>query len=1034
MQVTQDRRLIAELVMDLDKNIQGVLPEAIINQYAPVIKKTFKSVMDEFAKGRMFQSVTSGTQQSLAYDLTGISKKVAANIEKAFTMKLGEALEASIGDNSAYGIASQIVKGLNVVTGAGGAQAFGGSFIKNRIVDTITIQKGAVLKQQIDKLNRELKGQGSLFYETPSTYNFSALHTGRMISSEGVAANTLDYIKAAVSQAEMRGVANEVVNKTAELDKRGRATGLVTERQIRGSMGGFAKARIQELIGQGMGKAQAKALVATPAEQDALRHMALESILGGQNYASGNQVRNLPPFLRNIATLIKSAQASEAKASGDAAYFAGRKTVADLKVAALKENAKEEAYMQQLEEFKRNGTPLSSGAIRFFEQNFELDNGEALSSKAIANTKRMLTVRRANLSLAQQIMADKDRYGSDSPEVKWARDTLRQDKDLRRGGGLLGRVFGGLPPALIPIIAGVQLIGKLVGFINATVDKIYKAIDQTTGKAREQQQAVDALGITQPQLQWAESMKNAYGFNFTGAYTQTAKSLSDIISNPGGVESFITAMGLQGNTAAIGAVLRQSMSQGDTVTATHGAIAGALANALEGKSIYGGNVTPEQALLQWKQQLEKYTGSENAVLLGQMFTQAKLMSPESRTDLMQQIRQGNVNDAIAMVANSAGSAGIVGMAAASDVMRDGLAAMGRALSTEAENYKSELGEVRKQMSLTWGQTFSDLKRFKEGLALGFMHFAAGTVSSVTEASSNAEKYQRNREIIAQAEVLKRQNEAVISNVLEGEGSVLSNLGDKASLFKRHVNIGASTGDYNEAFRELFNIASTNGLDAYQIDQLVAYMGAVATITEADKAIAQATKFNAKGANGGRVKLALGGDIKTIAANAVMAVEQSGYATLNEYAQAPAPSGGYSGGASFEQDMRNRDIQYRSMLITLGLNPDDPKSKYKFNQQLALGGMVSSGFNMGSDMAQVIKDAATEGFKASASDIKIKDGVLRIEFDDPNTGRSRSIEQTVGAVYGSVGNLAGVSTPNLGNVTEQVKVSTGRQLNAYSRSR
>lgn len=763
-----------------------------------------------------------------------------------------------------------------------------------------------------------------------------------------------------------------VKSKTKELEDRQKATDKFTRKRINVTKGGLTRARINQLIAQGMTRAQARAEVRTPAEQEQLYNDALEAVLGGKNYASAGQVRNLSPELRVVQNAIRGAQASEAKI-GDAAPFLERQTVADLKVRALKENAKEAEFMRQYQAYKNYGTPMSNAARRYFEQNADKDSGAALAAKTQALARRSFVVRKANVALAKDILSKKSQYGRRSSEVRWARDVMRRERDLKRGGGAFGRIFGGLPPALVPLILFVQLIAKILGTINETLNKVYKIVDQATGKARERQQEIDAVGLTQSQSRWAESMNRAYGYNFSGAYAQTAKSLSDIVSGEGGVENFITAMGLQGNMAGIDEVIKKSMSQGNTVAVTHAAIAGALMNSIEGKSLFNptASVSPEQALLEHKQRLEKYVGAENATLLGQLFTQYKSLSKEQQAQIRSDYTEGK--DIVKTIADTTGAAGIVAASAASTQMMEGLSEMGKMLKTQKDLYESDFTSIREQASLTWGQTASAWQQFTQNLKKGAAHLLTGTTSSVTEASSDAAKYSANKEHAIAARRLAEEQTPII-RMIETQG-VLGGTKLKGNRWAEDlINTDWTDRKGVQGAWELYYSELALNLNEQEQNELMSYMYARTVQAQALKKAKEAESANEKD----KPKFIIDADEETIIATAYMLLEQAGFATNKRW------------GIGSEEAMPIKSV--------LGLEGETADKTWA--KDLESSARLSGAVSYGADLKTVLDAAAAAGYTGTTQEVKVdvQAGKMYIEFDDPNTGRRRVESKNLGVSW------------------------------------
>lgn len=784
-----------------------------------------------------------------------------------------------------------------------------------------------------------------------------------------------------------------VKSKTKELEDRQKATDRFTRKRINVTKGGLTRARINELVNAGMTRAQARAQVRTPEEQEQLYNDALEAVLGGKNYASAGQVRNLSPELKVVQNAIRGAQASEAKL-GDAAPFLERKTIADLKAQALKEDTKEAEFMRQYQAFKDYGTPMSNAARRYFEQNADKDNGAALAAKTQALARRSFVVRKANVALAKDILSKKSQYGRKSPEVRWARDIMKRERDLKRGGGAFGRIFGGLPPALIPILAGVQLIAKLAGFINETLNKVYKIIDQTTGKARERQQEIDAVGLTQSQSRWAESVNRAYGYNFTGAYAQTAKSLSDIVSGEGGVENFITAMGLQGNMAGIDEVIKKSMSQGNTVAVTHAAIAGALMDAVEGKSLYSTSpVSPEQALLERKQQLEKYVGAENATLLGQLFTQYKSLSKEQQASIRNSYASGE--DIVKTIADTTGAAGIVAASAASTQMMEGLSEMGKMLKTQKDLYESDFTSIREQASLTWGQTASAWQQFTQNLKKGVAHLLTGTTSSVTEASSDAAKYSANKEHAIAARRLAEE-QAPIIRMIETQGVLGTKL--KGNRWAEDlINTDWTDRKDVQGAWELYYSELASNLDEQEQNELMSYMYARTVQAQALKKAKEAESANEKD----KPKFIIDADEETIIATAYMLLEQAGFATNKRW------------GIGSEEAMPVKSV--------LGLEGETADKTWA--KDLESSARLSGAVSYGADLKTVLDAAAAAGYTGTTQEVKVdvQAGKMYIEFDDPNTGRRRIESKNLGVSWYDEHTNRGSSTGDYNEAVNALQV-------------
>lgn len=821
-----------------------------------------------------------------------------------------------------------------------------------------------------------------------------------------------------------------VKSKTKELEDRQKATDRFTRKRINVTKGGLTRARINQLIAQGMTRAQARAEVRTPAEQEQLYNDALEAVLGGKNYAGAGQVRNLSPELHTIQNAIRGAQASEAKL-GDAAPFLERKTIADLKGQALKEDAKEAEYMRQYQAFKDYGTPMSNAARRYFEQNADKDGGAALAAKTQAMARRSFVVHKANVSLAKDILSKKSQYGRKSPEVRWARDVMRRERDLKRGGGAFGRIFGGLPPALIPILAGVQLIAKLAGFINETLNKVYKIIDQTTGKARERQQEVDALQLSQARGQWAESMKNAFGYNFTGAYTQTARGLSDIISGEGNTERFIEAMALQGSNTGIRLGINQALNAKDTVGTTHAALAAFISNTASGISTLG-KTTSDQAYLANKQQLEKYVGADTATLAGQLYTQYKSMSAVQKAQAEKLLSAGDVTGYVDLIANSTGAAGVVAMTAASTQMTDALSSMSKMLNDEKEQYQKSFEEIRNQTALTWGETTNNLKGFSNQLKLSWGHLVNGTFSSVSENSSDAEKYRRNKQLAFDAAGFITENKDILTML---EGGVLATLPAYATESFRKYAASSDKQMTEQAWGEIFKLTNAYGLNEQQQNELVAYMNAQANIRNAQDVINEVKKQNAK--NKG-IHLVANGSLDTIQATSEMQLEQAGYDAVNYtfgekaydmltgglagasemlmlslltggLGAVPMAFAGAVAGANMnyqQSKARNAQITGGAQVSALNLDPNDPESYKAFARNLGVAGLTSSGVDYAASLVEVIKAAASAGYSATVQEVKlnIQDGKLFIEFDDPNSGRRKTVDTPVRGWYSGVNSL------------------------------
>ena len=821
-----------------------------------------------------------------------------------------------------------------------------------------------------------------------------------------------------------------VKSKTKELEDRQKATDRFTRKRINVTKGGLTRARINELVNAGMTRIQARAQVRTPEEQEQLYNDALEAVLGGKNYASAGQVRNLSPELKVVQNAIRGAQASEAKL-GDAAPFLERKTIADLKAQALKEDTKEAEFMRQYQAFKDYGTPMSNAARRYFEQNADKDNGAALAAKTQALARRSFVVRKANVALAKDILSKKSQYGRKSPEVRWARDIMKRERDLKRGGGAFGRIFGGLPPALIPILAGVQLIAKLAGFINETLNKVYKIIDQTTGKARERQQEVDALQLSQARGQWAESMKNAFGYNFTGAYTQTAKGLSDIISGEGGTEQFITAMALQGSNTGIAKGINQALNAKDTVGTTHAALAAFISNTAAGLTTLG-KTSSDQAYLANKQQLEKYVGADTATLAGQLYTQYKSMSASQKAQAEKLLSAGDVTGYVDMIANSTGAAGVVAMTAASTQMTDALSSMSKMLNDEKEQYQKSFEEIRNQTALTWGETTNNLKGFSNQLKLSWGHLVNGTFSSVSESSSDAEKYRRNKQLASEAAGFIKENESILTTLDSG---VLSTLpASEIASFKKYA-LSGNKQDTEQAWGEIFRLTNAYNLNEQQQNELVAYMNAQANIRNANKVIKDVEEQNRK--NKG-IHLVANGALSTIQATSEMQLEQAGYDAVNYtfgekaydmltgglagasamlmlslltggIGAIPMGLAGFVAGANMnyqQQKAKNNYITSVPQVQALNLDPNDPESYKSFARNLAVAGLTSSGVDYASALTEVLNAASAAGYSATVQEVKlnIQDGTLSIEFDDPNSGRRRTVDTPVRGWYSGVNSL------------------------------
>lgn len=804
-----------------------------------------------------------------------------------------------------------------------------------------------------------------------------------------------------------------VKSKTKELEDRQKATDKFTRKRINATKGGLTSARINQLIAQGMTREQARAEVRTPAEQEQLYSAALEAVLGGKNYASAGQVRNLSPELRTIQNAVRGAQASETKIGG-AAPFLERQTVADLKVQALKENAKEAEFMRQYRAYKADGTPLSPAARRFFEGRSDLDGGEMYVAKHRRSLERGWLVHNANVATAKNILANKSKYGRKSAEVRWANNIMRREKNLRRGGGLIGRVFGGLPPWLIPVLVGIHLIGKLAGFINDTLNKIYKIVDGITAKAREQQQAQDALGISQSRVKWADSMKNAFGYNFAGAYTATARGLSDIESHEAGTEGAIKAMALMGSSAGIDTTIEQALTGKDTVKATHAALAAFVTGTANGDT-YLGKQNSAQAYLTNYSQLEKGFGADTAVLAGQLYTQYKAMSEEQKAAANAYLQRGDLTGFVDAVANSTGGAGIVGMANASSELQSGLSEMSKMLKDQAQQYKDSFDEIRNQTALTWGDTVSTWQNFKNQFKLFAAHTFNGTYGSITEASSDAQKKAKNEENeLAAANLIKEQEALIQWSENKGVlGTTLANDKGRSKFIKLSQG---DEGDREKAWAYLYSMAYNNNLSAQEVNELISYMYAQNVKITAREAIKKINKQNKKDKG---VGLVVDADVDTIKAKAAHNVEQAGMDAGNYTFWERFRDGafyGYAGLAIGDMQAQNAYAVQRKVLGTEGEKDSDKQ----WHRDLSVGRRVSGAVHYLENVKVVLDKAAAAGYTATSQEVKVdvQAGKMYIQFDDPVSGRNRIVETPLTSVYSEHTNY-GASTGNYNEAVNQM---------------
>lgn len=993
---------------------------------------------------------------------------------------------------------SNVIRYLNV---AQNGQTYSPApMIRNQRAEVVELDKSELSETSFNRIRRKGKGGASLAEKTDTGYRFETPYGMRVKDDMGHTQRSVSYIRNLVLEAvqneadEAQRVRNEedalliqyskyTPQQIAQFTDAERKKKLSEARKIRGynirantpldnlkeqskakiresktktaanslafqeeydSIRGLLEAaELQQLQSSGMSQSDIQKHFADPFTQARLEHKAQEQFFNS-NLSAASSVIATSPALQQLSTDVKGTIKAETHAGN--AYWIARKREAQLKAQAVDERAKLDFYEKERQAYQLNGTPMSGAARRYFESNPDADGGTMYLAKHKSMLERNWMVRNADVSTAKSIMANKGKYGRRSAEVRWARDTLRRDRELRRGGGLMGRVFGGLPPWLIPVLAGVQLIGKFVSFINDTLNKIYKIIDGTTAKARAEQESQDSLMLNQSRVRWADSMKNAFGYNFTGAYTSTARGLSDIESHAAGTEGAIKAMALMGSSAGIQSTIEQALTDKDTVKATHAALAAFVSGTASGDT-YLGKQSPAQAYLTNYAQLEKGFGSETAVLAGQLYTQYKSLSGDRKSAVDQYLNRGDLTGFIDALANSTGAAGIVSTANASGDLQEGLSEMSKMLKDQSEQWKSELDTIRQQTALTWTETTTSWKNFIQGLKKEAGHILTGTYGSVTEASSDAAKFQKNKENRAEAEQLMAQEQAVVK-MLEGSGTLKEF--EKEAEVKKIVGANyAKSGAREDAWGALFQLAARKKLSDQQLREVVSYMNARNTVEKARETIKQIDEANSKSEN---IKLVTSGDTATIKANAEMWTEQSGidatkYTNL-EALQDMLTGGGwgalgglllalgaapFTAGASVlaaaplaaamgvagantgnvagnQKASREQNIQAEA----LGLTPEQAQEylSHQFKRTLEIGKLVSGGgTDWGEDASLLIQQAANEGYVATVQDIKVdvNAGKMYIEFDDPNSGRRRVLDRSLSAnYYDNIGNK-GAST-------------------------
>lgn len=778
-------------------------------------------------------------------------------------------------------------------------------------------------------------------------------------------------------------------------------------------------AEMQNLAQSGMSPADIQKHMASPDVQEYIRHKAEEQSYGS-NLSAASQMLASSPVQQQRKTDVQGALKAEEHAKN--AYWITRKREAQLTAQATDEEAKENFYIKQYQAYKANGTPLSPAARRFFEGRSDLDSGEMYLAKNRRSLERGWLVHNSNVATARNILANKSKYGRNSAEVRWANNIMRREKNLRRGGGLIGsvfggligRVFGGLPPWLIPVLAGVQLIGKLAGFINDTLNKIYKIVDGTTAKAREQQQAQDALGISQSRVKWADSMKNAFGYNFAGAYTATARGLSDIESHEAGTEGAVKAMALMGSSAGIDTTIGQALTGKDTVKATHAALAAFITGTANGDT-YLGKQNSAQAYLTNYSQLEKGFGADTAVLAGQLYTQYKAMSKEQKAAANAYLQRGDLTGFVDAVANSTGGAGIVGMANASSELQSGLSEMSKMLKDQSQQYKDSFDEIRNQTASTWGYTASAWQNFTNQIKLFAAHTLNGTYGSVTEASSDAQKKAKNEENRLAAVQLISEQEALIQwsenkGVL---GTTLANDKERSKFIKMSQG---GAGDREMAWGYLYSMANRNNLNDQEVNELISYMYAQNVKTTASKAIKDIEKQNDKDKG---IGLVVNADVDTIKADAARHVEQAGMDAGNYTFWEKAKDTLIGGIPALWTGLTRAKEAYAVQSKVLGTEGEKDSGK-QWHRDLSVGNRVSGAVHHLENVQAVLDKAAAAGYTAVPQEVKVdvQAGRMYIQFDDPVSGRNRIVETPLTSVYSDHTNY-GASTGNYNEAVNQM---------------
>lgn len=810
-------------------------------------------------------------------------------------------------------------------------------------------------------------------------------------------------------------------------------------------------AEMQNLAQSGMSPADIQKHMASPDVQEYIRHKAEEQSYGS-NLSAASQMLASSPVQQQRKTDVQGALKAEEHAKN--AYWITRKREAQLTAQATDEEAKENFYIKQYQVYKANGTPLSPAARRFFEGRSDLDGGEMYLAKNRRSLERGWLVHNSNVATARNILANKSKYGRNSAEVRWANNIMHREKNLRRGGGLIGRVFGGLPPWLIPVLAGVQLIGKLAGFINDTLNKIYKIVDGTTAKAREQQQAQDALGISQSRVKWADSMKNAFGYNFAGAYTATARGLSDIESHEAGTEGAVKAMALMGSSAGIDTTIEQALTGKDTVKATHAALAAFITGTANGDT-YLGKQNSAQAYLTNYSQLEKGFGADTAVLAGQLYTQYKAMSKEQKAAANAYLQRGDLSGFVDAVVNSTGGAGIVGMANASSDLQSGLSEMSKMLKDQSQQYKDSFDEIRNQTASTWGYTASAWQNFTNQLKLFAAHTFNGTYGSVTEASSDAQKYAKNKENRLAAVQLISEQEALIQK-FENEGVLGTTLANDKERSKFIKLSQGDAGDREKAWGYLYSMANRNNLNDQEVNELISYMYVQNVKTTASEAIKEIDKQNAKDKG---IGLVVNADAATIRANAERHVEQAGMdagnytfwekfqdtltgagwaglAGLTAAVLLAPVTGGLSipaalaitgssmvagGNAALQTGNTRAQNAYAVQRKVMGTEGEEASDK-QWHRDLSVAERTSGAVYTLENVQALLDKVEAAGYTASVQEVKVdvQAGRMYIQFDDPVSGRNRIEETPLTGVYSTHTNY-GASTGNYNEAVDQMNV-------------